>query len=361
MRVLGIVEQTPTGAHASDLWRIVRPFYELARRGHDAVCVVGASSSAVARLRPHVHVIPRQCKTPRDRIRRYVDQCHELYSAVVVDWDDTPDLHDRARNAPDAAEVERGAWDWIECADAVTCTTPALQSYLALRAKRAYFLPNLIAPELWQHSDPPSRPLGLTIGVQGGDSHGQDWRILAWLWPRLAQIYPDLHFVVVGWCPDYLAGVVPAERFHFLPWTSYRDHPIACRYIDIGLAPLAANDWNRYKSPIKWLEYTLAGAAVVASDTMYGDWIRHGETGLIARTPDEWLGCCRYLIDSGSARKRLREQARADVLANFTFTDQACSRWWATYQYIYAEVFGVLPNDELAYDRNGRLPSRVLA
>jgi glycosyltransferase involved in cell wall biosynthesis len=356
LRVLAQVEPMPGQIHASDHWRLVRPFYELRRRGYAATCLPSGRGGTVADLRPDVVVLPRQCKTAADKIEAFVAGCHAQGTAVVVDWDDTPDLHERARGAPDAAEVERGAWEWVRLADAVTATTPHLRDYILSRgAKRAYWLPNLVSLEWWTRPDPRGRPPGLTIGVQGGDSHERDWRVLGTVWPRLARDFPDVEFVAIGYLPPYLATTewrrLVGKRFHSLPWQSMEDHPSAVRWIDIGCCPLEATAWNSFKSPIKWIEHTLAGGAVVCSPTLYGDWVDGNQVGL-AETPDDWYAHLAALIESPALRAARVSASRAEVRAGHSFTDATCSTWWWVYEQIHREVFGVSDNDAQAGRRD---------
>ena len=59
----------------------------------------------------------------------------------------------------------------------------------------------------------------------------------------------------------------------------------------IGLAPVGQDDFSRGHSELHWLEYSLAGAATVASRTMGGgpyDVIRDGVDGLLARNKAQW-------------------------------------------------------------------------
>jgi spore maturation protein CgeB len=51
----------------------------------------------------------------------------------------------------------------------------------------------------------------------------------------------------------------------------------------------------------------------VASPALYADAIRDGETGIIARTPEEWAGALRRLVAHPAERARLAEAAWRDV------------------------------------------------
>ncbi len=68
---------------------------------------------------------------------------------------------------------------------------------------------------------------------------------------------------------------------------------------EIGLMPMLDNDWTRYKCGLKILQYMAAGIPAVASPVgVNTEIIRHGITGWLATTPDEWLFVLRQLVSS---------------------------------------------------------------
>jgi glycosyltransferase involved in cell wall biosynthesis len=61
------------------------------------------------------------------------------------------------------------------------------------------------------------------------------------------------------------------------------------RDIDVSLSPLSANRFNWCKSDLKVTEAAWTKTAIIASNTRpYNGIIRHGETGMLCRTPEEW-------------------------------------------------------------------------
>lgn len=84
--------------------------------------------------------------------------------------------------------------------------------------------------------------------------------------------------------------------------------------LDIGLCPLLHNEFTVGKSDVKAVEYTVAGAAVVASATpVYTrNWV-HGETALLATSPQQMLDHVDLLIRKPSLRERLVANAQQYV------------------------------------------------
>jgi hypothetical protein len=80
----------------------------------------------------------------------------------------------------------------------------------------------------------------------------------------------------------------------------YRE--IVAMDLDIALAPLADNAFNRCKSNIKLLEYGIAGVPIIAS--MVGPYFHgYGMTAISrAGTPSEWFDSLEALIEHSEYR-----------------------------------------------------------
>jgi glycosyltransferase involved in cell wall biosynthesis/GT2 family glycosyltransferase len=94
------------------------------------------------------------------------------------------------------------------------------------------------------------------------------------------------------------------------------DLPREYARFDINIAPLEVG--NRYceaKSELKFFEAALAGVPTIASPTQpFQDAIRHGETGLLAASDEEWRACLVNLIADPDLRRRMADAAYRDVL-----------------------------------------------
>jgi glycosyltransferase involved in cell wall biosynthesis len=83
---------------------------------------------------------------------------------------------------------------------------------------------------------------------------------------------------------------------------------------DVGLAPAPDEELYAYKSPVKVLLYMAAGLPVIASPFgMAGRIVRHGETGLLAKTPAEWTDAIVTLSRDADLRARMGAAGRAIV------------------------------------------------
>jgi SAM-dependent methyltransferase len=89
----------------------------------------------------------------------------------------------------------------------------------------------------------------------------------------------------------------------FAPLASYAEYRAAMGRCELAFLPLADTRFNRMKSDLKAVEAGGHRLCCLASPTVYGATIRHGETGLITPTPDALLGALRDLLaDPGRAR-----------------------------------------------------------
>ena len=85
---------------------------------------------------------------------------------------------------------------------------------------------------------------------------------------------------------------------------------------DIVLIPLQPTRFNQHKSDLKFLESAAHGVASLASPTVYSRVIRHGETGLIYESAEEFASQLTRLIDDVPFRRRLAENAYRYVAEN---------------------------------------------
>jgi len=80
---------------------------------------------------------------------------------------------------------------------------------------------------------------------------------------------------------------------------------------DVGISWIPDDDWSRGKCGLKVLQYMAAGLPVVANPVgVHAEMVRHGETGFLARTPDEWVEAVRRLARDPALRQRMGQAGR---------------------------------------------------
>jgi glycosyltransferase involved in cell wall biosynthesis len=307
-------------------------------------------------------------------LKAAIEEVHSQDALICVDIDDdlwTIEEHNPASEVL-TPEIVAALNDILREFDFITCSTPFLAERVlentSLPVERLHVTPNLIDVEdydyamldLGDHPDFVSfRQRGsdnepvriargrelrkwrlqrdhldpIVIGLQGSQSHFEDWKVLAPALERVSKLYGSrLRFIIAGYHPDYLReALAQADEAGLVWWkaaTPFNWHSHTVLRFDINLCPLAATEFNLSKSPIKWLEGAAAGAASIVSPTVYGEYVTQAETALIATTVEEWELGLRLLIENPKLR---REVARnAQVLVRSEYNLQSEFYYWGS-------------------------------
>lgn len=80
---------------------------------------------------------------------------------------------------------------------------------------------------------------------------------------------------------------------------------------DIGVSWLPPDRWSEGKCGLKLLQYMAAGLPVVANPVgTQAELVRHGETGFLADTPQEWIAAVETLANDPALRRRMGQRGR---------------------------------------------------
>jgi glycosyltransferase involved in cell wall biosynthesis len=199
----------------------------------------------------------------------------------------------------------------IKASKLVTTTTPYLAKRLRHLNSNIIILPNMLPDEFWQFSCKKKKGEQLVIGWAGGHSHWNDLCLLRGVVEQILDEYPEVEFQVAG-MREY--PFQPHDRIKLLKATTVEKYPQILRNFDIGLAPLVDSEFNRCKSDLKYLEYTMAGAAFIGSKVEpYLQSVANGENGFLAKGAKDWLRYLRRLIENEHLRKKIVRKARQNA------------------------------------------------
>lgn len=224
-------------------------------------------------------------------------------------------------------------WDdeslsWIEkvvssCSAVTTTTEPLAEFYRKKTGKKVYCIRNAIdtITTRWdfEFEKMDSRDY-IVFGFMGGSTHGSDLDVLKEAIPVILDECPNVKFKFIGYTPLWAFDLFDlGYRKRFLTdfgFTSLDKYTKKMYNIDVGLVPLENNEFNRIgKSDLKYLEYTMAGAATVASKIgQYKEAISNKHNGLLADTVDDWINILIKLAKNPEEIKRLQRNALQDVL-----------------------------------------------
>jgi len=96
---------------------------------------------------------------------------------------------------------------------------------------------------------------------------------------------------------------------------------------DIGISWVPDDLWSLGKCGLKVLQYMAAGLPVVANPVgVQADMVRHGESGFLATTPQEWADAVAELAHDPELRRRMGQAGRRRVETEFSVRAGA-ERW----------------------------------
>ena len=298
-----------------------RSFDRAEMRGHAASTGHSVVESPFAAIRPLVGLLETDPAALRGR-------------ALVYDTDD--DFF--------AADLAPGDDDWLErdlvarilaLATLVTTATPVLAGRLASRTRapvrviRNALDPAWYAPAGVAGADPAGGVGGPRVVYHGSAARRPDYEIVRPAVDAVAAETPGLLRTWLGSTDDRVRAMVDEAR-PWLPGVRSFAAALAGLRPSIGLAPLRDTPFDRARSELHWLEYSLVGAATVATGFdgpgPY-DPIRDGVDGLVARSGADWRNSLSLLARSPAAREEIAGRARERVVAEYSVTVRA--REWA--------------------------------
>jgi glycosyltransferase involved in cell wall biosynthesis len=345
-RILALVSDRSGPA----LWRCIWPLKALHALGYPADYIPKDDSRVAGIVENYdAFLLPRMSWQPEHRhiAQAWFDAIHRAGRIVIYETDDDAftaaetnrrvelDWTDgKSVERLEAERVER-VWAMREC-DGVTVSTQRLATITrGLTDKPVVVVPNSIDLRWFRavvriavRTVP-----GLTVGWAGGRRHDRDVEQMAEAWGRIAYRYPAVTFVVQGHQPDVIAQHVPADRIVRIPWLGLEEYPMGMRQVDIGCCAVADTAFNRAKSNIKAMEFAAAGAAVVASPTLYASLIDHGSSGFLATDAGEWEDALSELIERHALRQMMARRLLKTVEKRHSLAVNL-HRWPAAWQTI---------------------------
>jgi len=203
----------------------------------------------------------------------------------------------------------------LEFADAISVSSDQLARVYSKYNKKVYVIPNRIDPGMFDYSVSDNDTSKIRIGWAGGIAHEVDLRSVINSLKIVMTRYPNTHFVHCGGDLDTFKEL-PEGRRTYLGYTKeYQKWPkmLARMKLDIAIAPLIESKFNRAKSYIKYLEYSIYGIPTVASGGRglpYDEVIVNGQDGFLAKDYRDWDKYLSLLIENKSLRKQIGQTAK---------------------------------------------------
>lgn len=205
-------------------------------------------------------------------------------------------------------------------ADLVYCSTAALERRLRQQGMRGPVRHGAVYCTSRVLREPRSGPVR-RLGYMGFD-HAHDFEIARPAIEAVLEAHDQIEFELFGSIPmpqSFLRfgararSVAPVRDYQAFLAT------LAAREWDIGICPLARTPFNAVKANTKWIEYTAAGMAVVASSGMVYDHCMRGGRGLLV-DDGEWREALELLIARPALTEAMARASQRRLLAEYSET-----------------------------------------
>lgn len=328
-RPLPRVLAQPADPWGSGQYRVIQPFQALRAAGLVEGCGYARLLDPVELARIDPDVVVMQRRVSEDDIARMRRMRRFSRAFAVYELDDwLPNLPlKNAHRADLPADIVRSLRAALAQVDRFVVATPALAEAFAGYHERIRVVQNRLEPGLWGWlPGAPARPTTERprVGWAGGLSHDGDLEMIADVVRELAG---EVDWVFFGMCPERLRPYV--KEFH--PGVDFHAYPraLALLGLDLALAPLEDNAFNRCKSHLRLLEYGACGYPVICSDleSYRGDL----PVTRVRNRYKDWVGAIRqHLAEreaTAAAGQALREAVRRDWMLQGPALEEWRSAW----------------------------------
>ena len=367
MRILGVERDQS----ACNLYRVLQPLYKLLDNGMANILTINegaelATDFALQKVMESDIILVH--RPASEEWFKFIKTCRKYGKTIVVDYDDDPFNTSPLNPYYQFIGTEEVEYVWpdgkremlwsknpmeyggryldietnirrrdlfrasFKNADMVSTTTDILRQKLSAINPNTVVLPNLVDFEQYPVIEHVKKRI--RVGWQGGASHYEDLHMIAPAIKKLLKKHDNVDFVFWGDLRMYgLFRDIPIERIECHQWVKQIVYPykLAAMNLDIGLCPIIDNEFNRNKSAIKWMEYSVVKAATIASNIPpYSVVIEDGKTGMLVNS-DGWFDALDELVQNENKRKQLSINAFDEVHTNHNANSKA-GLWLNAYE-----------------------------
>lgn len=218
-----------------------------------------------------------------------------------------------------ARKTQDGIKHFLSQVNAMFVTTEALKKAYEDYCEHIYVLPNSLDYSFLFPSEDYNTKLPV-VCWQGSMTHERDVAIAQKGFEQLAQ---DKDLIFKMWCgfdretKNPIFDIPGAQTLPLVPFEGFFQM-FGQVGVYIGVAPLAANQFNKGKSNLKFLEYTAYNAVTVASNFgPYKDTIEDGITGILVSDNRDWYDKVREVLDDSDLYMSILNNAKQFVTENY--------------------------------------------
>lgn len=317
----------------SGQYRVVEPLNALQHAGLAQSCIVfpvthslyrTPTALEITRVNPDRMIVQHSIGDAHlQLLRDYRKTNPDLFTIQTVDdlFHDLPQKH-HLHNYHQREGYVRMREAMSLCDRVIVSTQPLVEVY-GDYCRDVRVMPNCLDDRVWgQFYKAPTPRSRLRVGWAGAAQHLGDLEMIGEV---VARFKDEVDWIFMGMCPDSLRPYI--KEYH--PFVSYVDYPakLASLDLDIAIAPLEDNPFNRCKSNLRLLEYGAMGWPVVCSDV----YPFRTENPPVMHVPNEkeaWIESVRRLIDDSTLRHQMGRQLNQWVSDNF-YLSKNTDKWFS--------------------------------
>ena len=205
--------------------------------------------------------------------------------------------------------VKRRLHLWLERSDIVTTSNHFLAHYARQYSNSVQVIPMALDLDTWKPSENSYRE-EITIGWTGAPVNVPLVESLGPVLSFLLKKYPFLRLAIFSGQKPQLD--CPFEYYSFQPG----HEPAFVQDLDIGLLPLAKEEYSMGKSPIKAIQYLACGVPVVGNVIGATGEILNVKNSIAVSNEDEWVRGLEKLITNRDLAKSMGLAGREHVRKN---------------------------------------------
>ena len=324
LRVYGL----PVRGGAGD-YRVKQPFSSLAKSGL-ALCEVGSQHlniTELERMSPDTVVVQNAISDKEiELLQIYREFKPEVQVVFMLDdlLHDLPEKSSQYRRMKAAYRDARSRLrNVLGYCDRLIVSTEPLAEMCADMIDDIEIIPNRLQKEKWlglqslrQQSSKPR------VGWAGAQQHQGDLELIIDVVKETAN---EVDWVFFGMCPDEIKPYI-REEHQFVDIEHY-PQKLASLNLDLAIAPLEDNDFNRAKSNLRLLEYGIMGWPVICSD-IFPYQTNNAPVTRVANQKAEWLAAIRQILADPVALQQAGDSLKSWVEQHY-FLEDHMDEWFS--------------------------------
>jgi glycosyltransferase involved in cell wall biosynthesis len=210
----------------------------------------------------------------------------------------------------------------LGAADMVTSPVPQLTRYFMQYADdsaKGAVVPNSLNFDMFPEGEfiPKDKKKNeIRLGWQGGVSHMGDWQEIGDVLGEVLEDYPEVTIHIMGsYYKNQFKGF--KDRVKYYPWTPWKGYTYRLKTmgLDGAIIPLEDKEFNKYKSEIKYTEFSQLGVPCLVKDMLpYSAVVEGGKNAWTYKTKEDFEKYLREMLDDlkkgGKKSKKMVKKAQ---------------------------------------------------